>query len=77
MEIQKPRRRERRGKNQTFYPLPASFSEADQYEYSSDDEDGSSYDGDGDGFKNTLVRWYLSLLECAMIACKKHDFERK
>ncbi|CRL08156.1 CLUMA_CG020929, isoform A [Clunio marinus] len=53
MDIQQPRRRERRVKNQAFYPCPASFSEPDQYEYSSDD-DGSSYDGDG--YKNTLVR---------------------
>lgn len=53
MDIQQPRRRERRHKNQTFYPCPASFSEADQYDYSSDEE-GSSCDGDG--FKNTLVR---------------------
>lgn len=52
MDIQQPRRRERRHKNQTFYPCPASFSEPDQYEYSSDDDE-SSYDGDG--FKNTLV----------------------
>lgn len=52
MEIQ-PRRRERRAKNQTFYPCPASFSEPDPYEYSSDDEDASC---DSDGFKNTLVR---------------------
>lgn len=54
MEIQQPRRRERRAKTQTFYPCPASFSEPDQYEgYSSDDDCSSS---DGDGFKNTLVR---------------------
>lgn len=51
MDTPQPRRRERRAKNQAFYPCPASFSEPDQYEYSSDDEE--------DGFKNTLVRTFL------------------
>lgn len=53
MDIQ-PKRREKRKKTQTFYPSPQSFSEADQYEYSSgEDDDDSSYEGD---FKKTLVR---------------------
>lgn len=56
-----PRRRERRVKQQTFYPSPASFSEPDPYEYSSDDEASSN---DGDGFKNTLVR---NLIHCRML----------
>lgn len=67
MEIQKPRRRERRAKNQTFYPLPASFSEADQYDYSSDDEESSC---DGDGYKNTLVRFLKTL--CLGMCTSRH-----
>lgn len=60
MDIQ-PKRREKRKKTQTFYPSPQSFSEADQYEYSSEDEDDeSSYDGD---FKKTLVS-SLHVPEC-------------
>lgn len=47
-------RKQRRAKTTAFYPSPASFSEADAYEYSSDDDDESDYDEDG--FKRTLVR---------------------
>lgn len=54
MEIEQPRRRERRVNRQTFYPLPSSFSEPDNYEYSSDEDDTTSIDSDG--YKNTLVR---------------------
>lgn len=58
-----PKRREKRKKTQTFYPSPQSFSEADQYEYSSEEEeDDSSYDGD---FKKTLVRNLLSISNAA------------
>lgn len=55
MEIQQPRKRDRRSKNQTFYPLPASFSEADPYEYSSDSDESDDASLDSDGFKKTLV----------------------
>lgn len=57
MDIKQPKKREKRHKNQAFYPCPASFSEADQYDgystASTSDDDSSSYDTDG--YKNTLV----------------------
>lgn len=60
MDIQQPRKREKRHKNQTFYPCPASFSEPDQYDgysnNSSSSDDDTSTSCDGDGYKNTLVR---------------------
>lgn len=52
------KKKQKRVKKQAFYPSPASFSEADQYEYSSDDEDESVYDADG--YKTTLVRTNLT-----------------
>lgn len=73
MEIQQPRRRERRVNRQTFYPLPSSFSEPDNYseytESSSDEEDSGSIDSDG--YKNTLVRYLRFFWECFyMKVCK-------
>jgi hypothetical protein len=62
MDIQQPRKREKRHKNQTFYPCPASFSEPDQYDGYSDNYSNSTSDDDettscdSDGYKNTLVR---------------------
>ena len=56
---QQPRRRERRVNRQTFYPLPASFSEPDNYEYSECSSEDDEMSHDGDGYKNTLVSWKL------------------
>lgn len=61
MEIEQPRRRERRVNRQTFYPLPSSFSEPDNYEYSSDEDDSASIDSDG--YKNTLVSIWQKVIE--------------
>jgi hypothetical protein len=55
MEIQQPKRREKRVNRQTFYPLPSSFSEPDNYEYSEDGSEEDSSSLDGDVYNNTLV----------------------
>lgn len=54
VEKEKKPKKSRRIKAQVMYPCPPSVSEADNYDYSDDDDEATDVESD-DGFVSTLV----------------------